>query len=219
MYKIIYIHQFQYVQQYLPKAWISDVRRQSRPITTIFIFSSFALLFSKIRCNYTEKMKPANALFLTRSGHRLRKIFAPTSSWFLPAPLPEVGWMRKTQWAGGIHGGSKNLTQSVNTAHAWMRQCGSEIGSLSYHTWITQASTPHHVSPGRESRLGHSRGIHEATRCFSRVVELWSLKLKRRLFDIYRIRISIAAADHFFALSVLFRKVAFTALRRVKNSA
>ena len=39
-----------------------------------------------------------------------------------------------------------------------MRKCGSEIGSLLYHTWIARASTFRHVSPERESRLDHSRG-------------------------------------------------------------
>ena len=91
----------------------------------------------------------------------------------------------------------------------------SEIGSLSYHTWIAWASNFRHVSPGRD----RGQAIHEAARCFSRIVELWSLKLKQRLFDIYRIRISITAADHFFALSVLCPKVALTSLQRVKNSA
>ena len=41
---------------------------------------------------------------------------------------------------------------------AWMRKFGSEIGSLSYPTWIARASTFHHVSPRRESRLDHLRG-------------------------------------------------------------
>ena len=41
---------------------------------------------------------------------------------------------------------------------AWMRKFGSGIGSLSYHMWIARASTFRHVSPGRESRLGHLRG-------------------------------------------------------------
>ena len=52
----------------------------------------------------------------------------------------------------------KNETIERALSHAWMRKCGSEIGSLSYQTWIALASTFRHVSPGRESRLGNSRG-------------------------------------------------------------
>ena len=50
------------------------------------------------------------------------------------------------------------LTRERRVNDAWMRKCGSEIGSLSYHAWIARASTFRHVSPGPKSRLGHSRG-------------------------------------------------------------
>ena len=56
----------------------------------------------------------------------------PPAHGFFLAPLPEVGWMRKTQWARGMHGGSKNLTHSEITGLMYVAEW-----SYSTSTWLS----------------------------------------------------------------------------------
>ena len=70
-------------------------------------------------CSWSSRFRAFQTVFTDCVRFLLQPWIPPAHGFFL-APLPEVGWMRKTQWAGGIHGGSKNLTQSVNTGFSWL---------------------------------------------------------------------------------------------------
>ena len=56
---------------------------------------------------------------------------------------------------------------------AWIWKCGSEIGSLSCHTWIARASTFRHLSSGRESRFDYPHfTFHSCARRDSRLMQI-----------------------------------------------